>query len=278
MRIDKAKVRYIDCIKSEIKKKSNSRISTYTEDFKSEYYNIKIEKLIPFANQARMHFDQESLHFLAQTIKEHGIRQPLTVIPSEVKKGFYEIVSGDRRYRAAKILEMFTIPCIIIHNKESAEEIAIIENIQRKDLHPVELMKAYRKLLDNNVCTSYNDIAKKVGVTKSSVVENMNLHNLSEEARILLVEKNIKTRDFLRKLCQLDKLKQLELINQFLLIKKGNLRIKNSSCIEAKYKILDIRLNNNEYFKIGVNKINQLTDIQKRRCMKLLQKILREIE
>ena len=102
MKIDKAKVRYLeedDNSQNKIANK-NSRVSSYTEDFKGEYYNLKLDKLIPFKNQARVYFDQESLESLAQTIKEHGIRQPLTVIPSDEKSGYYEIVSGERRFRA----------------------------------------------------------------------------------------------------------------------------------------------------------------------------------
>jgi ParB family chromosome partitioning protein len=279
MKIDKAKVRYLeenDNSQNKIANK-NSRVSTYTEDFKGEYYNLKLDKLIPFKNQARVYFDQESLESLAQTIKEHGIRQPLTVIPSDEKVGYYEIVSGERRFRAAKLLGLLTVPCIIIHDKKRAEEISIIENIQRKDLHPIELMKAYSNLLNNNICSSYSEIAKKVGVSKSSVVEVMNLRNLAEEIRILLVENEIKARDFLRELCHAEVGKRRKLIEEYLAVKNKKKIIKPKRSIKTKSKILDMYINDNQV-EVAINKIEQLTEKQKDECSKLLQDILDELK
>ena len=279
MKIDKAKIRYLeedDNSQNKIANK-NSRVSTYTEDFKGEYYNLKLDKLIPFKNQARVYFDQESLESLAQTIKEHGIRQPLTVIPSDEKGGYYEIVSGERRFRAAKLLGLLTVPCIIIHDKKRAEEISIIENIQRKDLHPIELMKAYSNLLNNNICSSYSEIAKKVGVSKSSVVEVMNLRNLAEEIRISLVENEIKARDFLRELCHAEVGKRRKLIEEYLAVKNKKKIIKPKRSIKTKSKILDMYINDNQV-EVAINKIEQLTEKQKDECSKLLQDILDELK
>lgn len=275
MKIDKAKVRYLeedDNSQNKIANK-NSRVSSYTEDFRGEYYNLKLDKLIPFKNQARVYFDQESLESLAQTIKEHGIRQPLTVIPSDEKSGYYEIVSGERRFRAAKLVGLLTVPCIIIHDKKRAEEISIIENIQRKDLHPVELMKAYSNLLNNSICSSYSEIAKKVGVSKSSVVEIMNLRNLAEEIRISLVENEIKARDFLRELCHAEEEKRRKLVEEYLVIKNKKKLSNPKRSIKTRSKVLDIYINNNQ-LEVVINKIEQLTEKQKDECIKLIQDIL----
>src|SRR5690242_2800350 len=78
-----------------------NRASIYSENYKGEYYNLPIEKLLPFKKQARKLFDKDSLALLANTIKEHGIRQPLSVMASSEKPGFFEIVSGERRFLAA---------------------------------------------------------------------------------------------------------------------------------------------------------------------------------
>ena len=124
MRIEKAKIRLPNNIKEENSNESSQRVSTYTESYKGEYYNIEVTKLIPFKNQSRKHFDQKSLEELASTIRVHGIRQPLTILPSSEQEGKYEIISGERRWKAAQIAGLTKVPCIIIHNQEAAEEIA----------------------------------------------------------------------------------------------------------------------------------------------------------
>ena len=277
MKIDKAKVRYIkEEPKAEIKNK-NSRVSAYTEDFKGEYYNLKIEKLIPFKNQARMHFDQESLESLAQTIKEHGIRQPLTVIPSDDKQGYYEIVSGERRFRAAKILKLETVPCIIIHDKKRAEEIAIIENIQRKDLHPVELMNAYNNLLEHNICSSIVDIGKKLGIARTSVIDILNLKKLTKNVQQYLVKKGIKNRDFLRELCKTEEKKQLDKIQDFLnqmsQVKQEKLVNNKSKSLHTRAKILEVVLDGEE-IKIIKDRTEKLSEKHKAKMRELIEVLI----
>ena len=171
---------------------------------------------------------------------------------------------------------MLTIPCIIIHDKKRAEEIAIIENIQRKDLHPVELMKAYTNLLKNNICKSYGEISNKVGVSKSSVVEIMNLRNLNDEIKEMLVRKSLKSRDFLRELCKIDQEKQAQAINDFLLKKKENKKVKVSRSIKTKSKVLDIYLNNN-ILEVNINKIEQLTVSQKEEFVNIMRSVIQDI-
>lgn len=276
MQINKAKVRYLKDeagSKNKIKNK-NSRVSAYTEDFKGEYYNLKLEKLIPFKNQARVYFDQESLEALAQTIKEHGIRQPLTVIPSDEKEGCYEIVSGERRFRAAKIAKIPTVPCIIIHDKKRAEEIAIIENIQRKDLHPVELMKAYDNLLENNICNSIVDISKRLGVARTSIVEILNLKNLTDKVQQFLVENGIKNRDFLRELCKTEKDMQLKKAGEFLIQNKQiKLNKGKAKSLHTKAKILEITLIGRE-LKIDKNRVEKLPEELKVQFRQLIGAII----
>ena len=168
----------------------SSRVSAYTEDFKGEYYNLQTEKLIPFKNQARKFFNEDGINALAETIKEHGIRQPLTVLPSSTRPGYYEVVSGERRLRAAKLLSLAQVPCIIIQDELKAEEIAIIENVQREDLHPVELMRAFVSLLNNNICKTQLEIAKKVGMPRTAIAEIINLKVLSNEIQEFVIQNN----------------------------------------------------------------------------------------
>jgi ParB family transcriptional regulator, chromosome partitioning protein len=272
MQFNKAKVRYSsDIIKPSRKE---GRVSVYTEDFKGEYYNLPVENLHPFKNQARRTFNDNDIEALAATIKAHGIRQPLTVLPSEVEEGHFEVVSGERRLRAAKLLGKEYVPCIIIHDRLKAEEISIIENVQRKNLHPVELMRAYQGLLDNKICTSTLYIAQKVGVIRSAVIDVLNLKRLSPEIQNVLLEKNIRNRDFLRKLCKIvDADLCHSTIENFLKKKNGSV-IKNSdgAAISKKYSVISIMLEDDN-FRIVKNQIARLTDVQRLHLEQLLKEI-----
>lgn len=198
MKIENAKIRTPSDSKTSAK--SNHRTSVYNESYKGEYYNLDIKKLIPFKGQSRRYFDQDSLKEMAQTIASHGIRQPLTVIPSDEYEGKYEIVSGERRYRAAEIAGLSKVPCILIHDKTNAEEIALIENVQRKNLHPIELMKGLKNLLIKKICNTHQEISNKIGISRTVVVEILNLQNLPDETQELLINNSIKAREVLRKL------------------------------------------------------------------------------
>jgi len=132
------------------------------EKFVGEYYFLSIEKLIPYQKQARRIFNEEEIQELAQTIKEHGIKSPLLVINSKNHQGSFEVVSGERRLRAAKIVGLTKLPCIIIDDNQ-AEEVALIENIQRENLHPIELADALAKLLDEKKHGQQIEMAEKIG-------------------------------------------------------------------------------------------------------------------
>ena len=199
MKLDSAKIRVPKNKKPDTKRK-NIRSSAYTEDFKGEYFFISVEQLIPFESQARKVFDPESIESLAKSIGEHGIRQPLTIIKSESSDNKFEIISGERRYRAAKKIGLKTVPCIIIHDRNKAEEIALIENIQREDLHPVELFDAFDSFIKKGLCNTHSEIAEKVGMSRTAVVEIMNLAKLSVQERGEILKNNIRARDTLREI------------------------------------------------------------------------------
>ena len=177
---------------------SNKRVSTGLDSDIGEFYYISVKKLIPFKNQARKRIDEESIKSLANTIKEHGIRQPLTIIKARENADLYEVVSGERRLKAAILLEMDKVPCIILTDLKKAEEIAIIENIQREDLHPIEVGEAYKNLIEMGVCGSLQDVAKRLGVSKSHVFDLTLLANLP-----LSIKKILYTRKITRNLTRL---------------------------------------------------------------------------
>lgn len=187
------------------------RSSFGMDKFVGEYYFIEIEKLIPYKKQARISFDEKELENLAQTIKEHGIRQPLSVIRSADQDGVFEIVSGERRYRAAKMVGLEKVPCIIIDQKQ-AEEIALIENIQRSDLHPVEFGDALSSLMSNYGWGDISRLADKIGKDQPTISHHLIYSRLPEEIKVYLVENNIRSRDVLRRISKCDTVDQMKTI------------------------------------------------------------------
>jgi ParB family chromosome partitioning protein len=175
------------------------RKSIGMENTVGEFFYIKLEHLIPFKNQAREFFDQEELNLLAESIKNYGVRQPLTVVRSPSFDKF-EIVSGERRAKAAKIAGLESVPCMILENYKEAETVAIIENIHRSDLHPVELAKAYRSLLENGVFSSADNLCNALGVNRSTGYEILKILELPQEVQQFLLKNDIRNREKIRSL------------------------------------------------------------------------------
>jgi ParB family chromosome partitioning protein len=274
MRIEKAKIRLPNNIKEENSNESSQRVSTYTESYKGEYYNIEVTKLIPFKNQSRKHFDQKSLEELASTIRVHGIRQPLTILPSSEQEGKYEIISGERRWKAAQIAGLTKVPCIIIHNQEAAEEIALIENIQRQNLHPLELMQAFQSLLDRKICSSTQEIATKLGINKSAVVEALSLKNLPNETQQVLLNEGVKARKVLRVLVKSTQDKHLKIINDY---KKSIEKEQKKEVKSTEAKVLSIFINNGKV-SFQDNKISSLSTKEKSAVKQSLVEFLKQID
>jgi ParB family transcriptional regulator, chromosome partitioning protein len=215
MRIENAKMRHVEAPKNSSQTNS-TRPSVFTEKYRGEYYNIDVEKLIPFHKQARTYFNEVALKQLAETIKLHGIRQPLTIIATEDVPGKYEVISGERRLRAAIIVGLKTVPCIITHDKKAAVEIALIENVQREDLHSLELAKAYQQFLDEGLCENKTEIAAKLSINKSVVTEIMKLLTLPTVIQDKLITENIASRSLFRDLLdEKDATTMLSLIEKY---------------------------------------------------------------
>jgi len=143
---------------------------------------ISLSKIIPNPNQPRQKFHKEGMEELINSIRENGILQPLTV--RETEDGHFELIAGERRFRAAKKLELETVPVYAISVKTDVQmlEYALVENVQREDLDPIEEAEGYA-LLSGKYNLSQADIAKKVGKNRVTVTNSMRLLKLPSEVK-----------------------------------------------------------------------------------------------
>ena len=147
---------------------------------------IKVRDIEPNKNQPRKTFDKEKLEILSSSIATHGIVQPILVKPNI--NGTYMIVAGERRWRAAKLAKLKEVPCVIRQLDEPAVmEIALIENLQREDLNPIEEAEGYRRLMETCELTQ-EEVAEKVGRSRSAVANSLRLNNLSERVKQMVID------------------------------------------------------------------------------------------
>jgi ParB family chromosome partitioning protein len=186
-----------------IKPEVSDRPSLGMTEVRGEIYYLSPDIIIPYKNQARKDMDEVALSELAESIQSQGIIQPLQIIPSLASKGNFEVVSGERRLRAAKNIGLDKVPCIILDRDRDADEIALIENIQRENLHPIELADAVSKILEEKKYGDHKEIAKRIGISKSQISQLLAISRLPEDVKQhLLYNKNIRI-NFLRKLAYL---------------------------------------------------------------------------
>lgn len=163
-------------------------IENDTED-KNEIITLKISQIEPNRKQPRRHFDEDALAELADSISRHGVLQPILVRPQIY--GGYQIVAGERRYRACRLAGLTEIPAIVRELSDSESmQIALIENLQRSDLSPLEEAQGYRTLIDD-YGFSQEDIARTVGKSRPAVANMLRLLSLPDEVRPLLEEEKI---------------------------------------------------------------------------------------
>ena len=145
---------------------------------------LRISQIEPKSDQPRKHFDEESLLELSDSIKNHGLLQPIIV--RESAKDYYQIIAGERRWRASKLAGLTEIPAIIIQaDALKAAEIAIIENIQRQDLNAYEEASAYNSLIEQYSLTQ-EEVAEKVGKSRPAIANALRLLDLPEEVLEML--------------------------------------------------------------------------------------------
>ena len=163
------------------------------ENNKAGVSTLRIADIEPRSDQPRKQFEREALETLAESIGTHGVLQPIIVRESAALKGSYEIIAGERRWRAAKMAGLSEIPVVILEGDDlKAAQVSIIENIQRENLNPVEEALAYRTLMDRFDLTQ-DQVSQQVGKSRSTIANMMRLLDLPDNVLDMLREGSIST-------------------------------------------------------------------------------------
>lgn len=217
--------------------------------------NIDINKIVVNKQQPRTVFDEEKIEELATSIKENGLIQPVIVRKKDKK---YEIIAGERRYRACKLAGLKEISCVVEdYNDQEVSTLAIIENIQREDLSPIEEAKAYQSLMKTY---NYNqsELAKIVGKKQSTIANKLRLLKLNDDV-IFAVDRKQITERHARAMLSVDKDKQVDILKEVL---KKQLNVSQTEKLinkKPKPKKAKPRKAISQNVKIALNTINQAT-------------------
>ena len=162
---------------------SNVNVDILSTDSKDAVVELKINEVEPNINQPRKNFDNDKLVELADSIKEHGVIQPIIVTK---KDNYYQIIAGERRWRASKKAGLKSIPAIIReYDDKKTREVSLIENIQRQNLNPIETAKAIKELMTDHKMTQ-EDISKTLGKSRSSIANTLRILNLDERVQEMI--------------------------------------------------------------------------------------------
>lgn len=164
--------------------------SSANKEVKQAETMVKIAKVEPNRDQPRKNFDEDALQELADSIKQFGLLQPILV---QDKKDYYEIIAGERRWRAAKLAGLKEVPVIIRnYTKQEIVEISLIENIQREDLNPIEEALAYKRLLEE-FHLKQDEVAERVSKSRTAVTNSMRLLKLSDNVQQMIIDDMLST-------------------------------------------------------------------------------------
>ena len=177
-------------VESKKKEVKNDSVEVTKSENKGPETIVKITKVEPNRKQPRKNFDEDALQELADSIKQFGLLQPILV---QDRKDYYEIIAGERRWRAAKLAGLKEVPVIIReYTEKEIVEISLIENIQREDLNPIEEAQAYKRLLEE-FNMKQDEVAERVSKSRSAVTNSIRLLKLSNEVQQMLIDDMITT-------------------------------------------------------------------------------------
>jgi ParB/RepB/Spo0J family partition protein len=191
---------------------------------------IPVDKVDASELQVRVHFDDSEVQTLAHSIKEHGVLQPILVVQDGDR---YKVIAGERRLRASKLAGLDRIPARVLStNDKATHEIALRENLDRVDLHPIEEGEGYLSLLETQAYTSHEGLAKGFGKPKSRITECIGFTRLPHETKWELMRKGIKNRALLRQLLNLPPDQHMAIIQEA--TEKEEVLAKENTAITAK--------------------------------------------
>ena len=229
--------------------------------------SIRISDIEPRSDQPRKTFDREPLENLADSIAQFGVLQPIVVRESALLKGTYEILAGERRWRAAKMAGLTEIPAIVFDGDElKAAQVAMIENIQREDLNPVEEAMGYGALIERFGLTQ-DQVAKQVGKNRSTVANMLRLLDLPVEVLDMLRAGDLTT-GHARALLAL--MSEEDMINTAALIVERSLSVRE---VEALVKKLNARAEEPEEEKVHPQIKAQMKELERRAMSTLGRKV-----
>ena len=225
--------------------------------FNNKLKNIDINKIQANENQPRTVFNEEKIEELAASIKENGLIQPIVV---RKVNGIYQIIAGERRYRACCSLNMKQVPCIIEdYDDKQTQTLAIIENIQREDLSPLEEAKAYQALI-KEYGYSQTELADIVGKKQSTIANKLRLLKLSDDVQFSLNQKQI-TERHARAMLSLNEEKQQEVLREVLkkklTVADAERLIKKEPKPKKKKASADVKKTISRNVKIALNTLQQ---------------------
>lgn len=208
----------------------DSKIFDANQEEVDKVINIKISLIEPNKEQPRKVFDEEKLNILANSIKSCGVISPIIVEKSE--GDYYKIIAGERRWRASRIAGLKEIPAIVrSYEKQQSMEIALIENLQREDLNPIEEALGYQSLMDEFSLTQ-ETVAQKVGKSRSAVANSIRLLSLNKDIQKLLSDGVISS-GHARAVLSVDEKYQEEFVNQIII---GGLNVRQSEKLSQKFQ------------------------------------------
>ncbi|HOJ49464.1 MAG TPA: ParB/RepB/Spo0J family partition protein [Spirochaetota bacterium] len=211
----------------------------------SDIQDIPISKIKENPYQPRKSFNEEKIRELAESIKENGIIQPLVVRP---KDSYYQIVVGERRFRAAKLANLMTVPCLIKDvNDEKMAEIALIENLQREDLNPLEVAFSYNRLITDFGLT-HEQLSQRVGKSRVAITNTLRLLKLPEKVQQDIIN-GIITEGHARVLLSLEEIDKI-LFARDIIVNKG-LSVRETEELVKNIKDKDVlkKEDKKEYYK-----------------------------
>ena len=233
-------------------------------EMRNEILLINVNMIVPNIYQPRKYFNNDSLQELADSIKHNGILQPLSV---RLMGERYELVAGERRWRAAKSIGLDRVPCTILEiTDKQAAELALLENLQREDLNYIEEAEAYYNLINEHGFTQ-EQLAMRMGKKQSTIANKLRLLKLSDSVRNLLLENSLTERHARALLPLLDDELQIKVVKKAI---KGNLTVKETEALVNKelLKLKGEELNSGKKnnlkgvfsSKIYINSIKQVFD------------------